>query len=210
MNARSPAEPGKLRDRLREATAAAILDAAEDVFAERGLSAAHMNEIAARAGVAVGTLYNHFKDRDALLMTLLDARRDALLEVMDQFLEQPSSGSFETDLKELMRRMGGYFDEHRRFHHILHQLDYGIHQANYPVTAQRAPYMKKEMLVRLDKLMKRGLKLKALRPEMAEHYPTLLLGILRSLRMRLVELDRPDEKLPIDEVVRFFIKGAGV
>jgi AcrR family transcriptional regulator len=208
MNARSP-EPIKLRDRLREATSAAILDAAEQVFAERGLSAAHMNEIAARAGVAVGTLYNHFKDRDALLKTLLDARRAGLLAVMDEFLEQPSSGNFSRDLDELMRRMVGYFDQHRRFHNILHQLEYGLHQANYPATACGAPLMKREMHLRLDKLMKRGLKLKALRPEMANYYPSLLLGIVRSLRTRLIELERGDEALPIEELVRFFMHGAG-
>jgi AcrR family transcriptional regulator len=168
-----------------------------------------MNEIATRAGVAVGTLYNHFKDRDALLTALLEARRAGLLAVMDEFLEQPSSGNFSRDLEELMRRMGGYFDQHRRFHHILHQLEYGLHQANYPGTASGAPAMRREVHVRLDKLIKRGLKLKALRPEMAEYYPTLLLGIVRSLRTRLIELDRGEDPLPIDELVRFFMHGAG-
>lgn len=204
MNARSSG----LRARLREVTAGAILDAAEEVFAERGLAAAHMNEIASRAGVAVGTLYNHFKDRDTLLSELLEVRRDGLLAVMDEFLAQPSSGDFGADLKELMTRMGGYFDHHRRFHQILHQLDY-CHTGSFPSTAEGAPRMRKEMHARLEKLIKRGLKTKALRPELAEHYPALLLGILRSLRMRLMDLGRTDEKLPIDEVVRFFMQGAG-
>jgi AcrR family transcriptional regulator len=208
MNARSP-EPVKLRDRLREATSAAILDAAEQVFADHGLTAAHMNEIATLAGVAVGTLYNHFKDRDALLTALLDARRAELVAVMDEFLEQPSSGNFSLDLEELMRRMGGYFDRHRRFHNILHQLESGVNQANYPGTAGGAPVMRREMHLRLEKLIKRGLKLKALRPEMADYYPTLLLGIVRSLRMRLIELGRGEEPLPVDQVVRLFMRGAG-
>src|SRR5437879_6605361 len=104
MNARSPSEtkPSKLRSRLREQTATAILEAAEQVFADQGLAASHMNDIAALAGVAVGTLYNHFKDRDALLSALLEMRRSGLLAVMDEFLAQPSSGDFGADLKELV------------------------------------------------------------------------------------------------------------
>ena len=48
-----------------------MLVAAEDVFAEAGLAKAHVEDIARRAGVAVGTLYNYYKDRDALLAAVL-------------------------------------------------------------------------------------------------------------------------------------------
>jgi AcrR family transcriptional regulator len=211
MNANSPSEPKvqNLRTRLREATSAAILDAAEETFATKGLSVATMNDIAAAAGVAVGTLYNHFKDRDALLAALLQDRRADLLDVMDGYLDQPSSGDFATDLKGLVHSIGGYFEQHRRFHVILHQLDYGLNSAHYPATANCSPQMREEMHLRLEKLIKRGVKMKALRPEIAEYYPTLLLGMLRSMRVRLSELGRFDEKLPLDEIVRFFMQGAG-
>ena len=64
---------------------AALLAAARAVFREQGL-AAQMDDIAARAGLGVGTLYRHFPTRDALLevMTLeryhrvLDEARAAL------------------------------------------------------------------------------------------------------------------------------------
>ena len=197
-----------MRSRQREATAAAILDAAEEELAKRGLNTATMNDIAAAAGVAVGTLYNHFKDRDALLAALLQERRAGLIAVMEEFLEQPSSGDFATDLRALVNLMGGYFEKNRRFHMILHQLEFGLNTAAYPETAACTPKMKAEMHLRLDKLIKRGVKMKALRPELAEYYPTLLLGMMRSMRFRLVELGRSDERLPLDEVVHFFMHGA--
>jgi AcrR family transcriptional regulator len=197
-----------LRTRLREATAAAILDAAEEVFADQGLNAAHMNDIAARAGVAVGTVYNHFKDRDALLAALLHERRQEMLQVMDEFLELPSSGNFHDDLLELMHRTGGFLDRHQRFHQILHQCDLPQNLAGYPETAAQFPKKKGEIHARFEKLIKRGLKQKALRPELADYYPSLLMGILRSARQRQSDIGG-DEHLPIDEVVRFFIQGAG-
>ena len=83
MNRRSPDErqppPQSLRERFRETTLQAVLTAAEDVFADAGLHAGHMGEIAERAGVAVGTLYNHFADREALLAGLSDARYAEML-----------------------------------------------------------------------------------------------------------------------------------
>ncbi len=210
MNARSPSEPkgqSSLRSRLREQTAAAILDAAEELFAEQGLANAHMNDIAARAGVAVGTLYNHFKDRDALLAALLEARRGDLLARMDAFLERPSSGDFRADLRGFVQQMGKFFEEHPRYHVLLHRLEWGLNQGTYPETAACAPAMKKELYVRIDKLMKRGIKHKALRPELSDYYAYLLMGMLRSMRLYNVDNNVTD-RWPIDEIVRFFMEGA--
>jgi len=49
----------------------AILDAALAVFAERGYEAARLDDMAARAGVAKGTLYLYFKDKEALFEALV-------------------------------------------------------------------------------------------------------------------------------------------
>lgn len=78
LDSRTRNKPQRLKERLREVTSAAILQAAEDVLLDQGL-AAPMELIAARAGVAVGTLYNHFKDRKALVSSLLQKHRDQLM-----------------------------------------------------------------------------------------------------------------------------------
>jgi AcrR family transcriptional regulator len=211
MNGRSSSDTKapNLRSRLREATTVAIIDAAEELFADNGFAAAHMNDIAAKAGVAVGTLYNHFTDRDTLLAALIETRRTELLEVMDQFLAQPSSGDFRTDLTALVDLMGDFFERHRRFHVIMHRLEWGLHQGNFPATAACAPAMKREMYVRVDKLIKRGLKQKVLRPELSDYYAYLLMGIFRSIRLHQLEND-VGARMPLDEIVRFFMQGAGV
>jgi AcrR family transcriptional regulator len=212
MNARSPSETKtqSLRSRLKEATAAAIIDAAEELFADKGLGAAHMNDIAAVAGVAVGTLYNHFQDRDALLSALIETRREELLEVMDEFLARPSSGDFRTDLTAMVELMGQFFERHRRFHVIMHRLEWGLHQGNFPATAACAPEFKREMHARIDKLIKRGLKQKVLRPQLADYYAYLLMGLFRSIRLQQLTSESTDAKMPLDEIVRFFMEGAGV
>jgi TetR/AcrR family fatty acid metabolism transcriptional regulator len=49
-----------------------ILDAAIDVIAENGFFNARINEIAQRAGVADGTVYLYFKNKDHILRTAID------------------------------------------------------------------------------------------------------------------------------------------
>ncbi len=56
-----------------------VLDAAECLFAERGVSEVSMDEVAAAAGVGKGTLYRRFGDRSGLAMAVLDAH-DRLLQ----------------------------------------------------------------------------------------------------------------------------------
>ncbi|MGB8931235.1 MAG: TetR/AcrR family transcriptional regulator [Anaeromyxobacteraceae bacterium] len=77
---------GRLRERLREETASVILAAAEQVIGEDGLHAARMERIAARAGVSVGTVYNYFADRAALVQSLFDSRAAGMQEHLDRAL----------------------------------------------------------------------------------------------------------------------------
>ncbi|HXU73286.1 MAG TPA: TetR/AcrR family transcriptional regulator [Polyangia bacterium] len=196
-----------MRERQREQTSAAILDAAEESFAEKGLANAHMNDIATRVGVAVGTLYNHFKDRDSLLAALLENRRAELLARIDAFLDR-APGTFRDDLAGFVGEMGAFFEQHSRFHIILHRMEWGLNQDSYPATAACAPEMKRELFLRMEKLMRRGVKQKALRPQLAEYYAYLLMGIMRSIRLYHVD-NNVEGYMPLDEVVRFFMEGAG-
>src|SRR3954466_1530914 len=108
-----------LRQRIRETTTQAILAAAEEVFADKGLHAAHMGEIAALAGVAVGTLYNHFADREALLTGPMTARRAELLARVDAALDETAGRPFRESLRALLVAKLSHFQEHRKFFHIL-------------------------------------------------------------------------------------------
>ena len=85
------AAPARLRDRLREQTHAAILDAAERTVTEHGTALAHIDAIAATAGVSVGTLYNHFTDRDALVAAVIRDRRSVLLGHLDALVADPQT-----------------------------------------------------------------------------------------------------------------------
>ena len=89
-------EPRQARAR---ATVSFVLDAAAQVFAERGY-AATTNEIAARAGVSIGTLYQYFADKDALLVALAKRHLDeAQAQLQSVLADAPA------DPDQLVRRV---------------------------------------------------------------------------------------------------------
>jgi AcrR family transcriptional regulator len=53
-------------------TVAAVLKAAAQVFTSRGYAATTTNHIAERAGVSIGSLYEYFPNKDALLVALME------------------------------------------------------------------------------------------------------------------------------------------
>jgi AcrR family transcriptional regulator len=59
--------------RRKEARPQEILEAALSVFAEKGLSAARMDDIAARAGVTKGTIYLYFPSKNDVFKALLSS-----------------------------------------------------------------------------------------------------------------------------------------
>ena len=59
-----------------------ILDAAERVFAQRGFFAAKVADIAREAGVADGTIYLYFKNKDDLLISLFESRMERVNRIL--------------------------------------------------------------------------------------------------------------------------------
>lgn len=69
-------QPGRRWQRRKEARPAEIVEAALEVFAEKGFSAARIDDVAARAGISKGTLYLYFASKEELFKAVV---RQALL-----------------------------------------------------------------------------------------------------------------------------------
>jgi AcrR family transcriptional regulator len=71
-------------ERRRELTRTALIESAAEVFAERGLHAASLDEIAARAGFTRGAIYSNFGSKDELLLAVLDWHNRRSLEAFTE------------------------------------------------------------------------------------------------------------------------------
>src|SRR5258708_36783938 len=67
----------------------AIIEAALDEFIARGFAATRLDDVAQRAGVAKGTIYLHFRDKEALFQELI---RSALVPLIGRLAVPPPAG----------------------------------------------------------------------------------------------------------------------
>ena len=112
----------------------AILDAALDEFSARGFAAARMDDVAAKAGVAKGTIYLYFKDKEALFQELVrtslvpivgglkipegvEVSVRVLLEAFADTLVREVLDTRRADLIRLVIAEGGRFPQLADFHY---------------------------------------------------------------------------------------------
>jgi AcrR family transcriptional regulator len=189
---------------MRVATTEAILAAAEQIIVEQGMDGVCIGDIASRAGVAVGTLYNHFRDREALLGALMGQRRAELLVRVEASLEAGRGGGFEARLSALANSFFAHFDEHRELLRILLE-----QQGDCPAAA-KAARERDPLHARVEQLMKVGLRDSALdRAQSASFYASLFMGMVKACLLELSGGARQKNGEPPAEVVtRIFLQGA--
>lgn len=201
--------PGLLRERLRREVATAIANAAEEVFAAEGLHAAHVEQIARRAGVAVGTLYNYYKDRDALLAALMRTRREELFAEFDAAQKAVQGGTIREQLHAFARTKVQFLAAHRTYFRILFEGELTRTQSTYPTATLEYERSLRGFFDRVEALIQRGVDSGELRTENADLDGWLLGGMIRSLSVREFRENRRCEARDIDHLVDVFLKGAG-
>jgi AcrR family transcriptional regulator len=86
-----------------------VLRAALDLFCERGIEPTSMDSIARASGVSKATIYNHWPDKEALLMEVVE-----IIHGLDRPPEHIDSGELLTDLTWILtRKPPGEFDAER-------------------------------------------------------------------------------------------------
>jgi AcrR family transcriptional regulator len=74
----------------------AIIDAALDEFVARGFAATRLDDVAKRAGVAKGTIYLHFKDKESMFEELI---RTAIVPLISRLVPSSVTGSIRDALE---------------------------------------------------------------------------------------------------------------
>jgi AcrR family transcriptional regulator len=88
--------PGATRgERRRAQTRSHLLDAAQTLFAKKGVEATAIAEITEEADVGFGSFYNHFQSKDelaeAVLAEALEDQRNSLFELIDPVTDPAES-----------------------------------------------------------------------------------------------------------------------
>jgi AcrR family transcriptional regulator len=89
-----------------------ILEAALDLFRERGFEQATMREIAARAGVATGLAYYYFESKNAIVLAFYHRAKDDLAVLVERVQTEKRLGP---RLQAIIEAKFSYFTPNRAF-----------------------------------------------------------------------------------------------
>ena len=135
-----------------------IKESAISLFSEKGYSATTMRQIARRAGLASGSLYNHLKRKSDLL---LDIHRDFIDEIIEKTrFHQGDEETCEEKLREVFRTfMKAIFENKLSFKVLLEQ------ETFLPAPAKKEVVRNVQLLRHgIEKIIKKGIEQGELRP----------------------------------------------
>lgn len=92
----------KPRQGRAQATVTAILEASAHILVEHGHGALNTNQIAERAGVSIGSLYQYFPNKEAVMTELIRQKRERMLTGLDAALGDTRTDHFETALDAVL------------------------------------------------------------------------------------------------------------
>ena len=101
-------EPGggwrrRPRQARSQATATALLTAAEELFSQHGFNATTTEDIARRAGTGIGSLYDYFPNKVAIGLALLESHSGRLAETARRNFVSHSAQTLEDSLPRVVR-----------------------------------------------------------------------------------------------------------
>lgn len=187
-----------MRTQLRETVRLRILDAAEELIAARGVSRAGLAQIAKRAGVAVGTLYNYFTDRDDLVRALFESRRAVVRAQLRAATAIGKELAFEPRLRRFVQELLEVCERHRRF------LKMAIESEHARLSPSTTP---QDIHAALFEIVEAGVAEKAVARPHAALLPVLIAGALKAVILRRSQEDRPFVE-EAGAIVSIFLEGA--
>ena len=201
-----------LRERLRESTRDAILDAAAKSFNAGGAGAVRMEDIAAGAGIAVGTLYNYFNDRQTLVASLLQSRTQRLLDALDAAADagmsagRPTAATVGAELQQFVATLVAHWDANRILLTLM--IEDLLQRGADAHAVHREHTVATQLLARARKLMARGIAAGVLHPADTGVYAAMLLGMVRGVVTTSLVGGEAGFAHQSDEIVRVFVRGA--
>ena len=186
-----------------------VLASARRLFLERGFAGASVDDIAAGANVSKATVYSNFRDKDDLLLALIEQVSDAAGEIVARTLSPLDEAG---DLEPRLRRVGSALVAGVLQAPVLQLRRLAIAEgARAPEVAraywERAPGLS---LARLEAAFRRLIEIGELDGSgdprtAAEHFAYALVGPLQDRALLAPEAEAPDVEAHVSAVVKRFL-----
>jgi AcrR family transcriptional regulator len=196
-----------VRDYARSAYTGAILDAAERLFLRVGYHDAKMADLAAEAGVAVGTLYNYFASKDEVFGSLAARSREELFVVLERCLDEKNPLD---RLRALVEQSFAYAEDHGALLAIYMQLGAVSELQIRSAGGESAEQGFDKFLVLVESLFRDGVKAKLVRKDIP--VASLAAAFAGAMNATLYKWIRSERAYSLvgraDPMLRLFLEGA--
>jgi AcrR family transcriptional regulator len=184
------------------------MDAAREVFAERGLNDARVADIAERAGASYGSFYHYFDSKEALFREIADDVAAELSAPVEEIILPRGSA---TPQDRLRQAIALYYDTYSKQAALLGAVEQAARLDDHVRTARRKSQHESTAQVAesIELLQRRGLADPHLDPEVAA-------TALGAMTYRFAELWLADKDIDcdydvaVDTVTRLFVNALGL
>ena len=182
---------------------AAIVDAVVHVLTHEGAERLTMDRVATEAGVAKGTLYSYFQDKQDLIAAAVEAKLEPLRVEIATVLDSSDLGPRDR-LIEVLRRYLHFFD---REHDVLRVLLFERHKSHHPVERHQSSRYR-AIVDRMERLIAQGVACGEFRPvDPAKVGPMIIDASLSVVIRRLAEGQRAGVDEDLELLVGVFLRG---
>ena len=94
----------------------AILEATKQLFVVKGLTSLNINQVADRAGVGVGSLYEYFANKEALVKGLIEQFAERIEADLNSVFNDRGDDDLDRRLSRLVRVIVDVYDQDSDFH----------------------------------------------------------------------------------------------
>jgi AcrR family transcriptional regulator len=190
-----PLSPRKAPRQARaQVTHDAILEAATHIIARGGLAAFNTNAVAERAGVSIGSLYQYFPNKDALMVALITQQQTRQLDTLMAAVGAVGDGPLKTVVRALVQAA---MQHHRDDSLLASAIDH--EEARLPVDELLDGYLDRSGALVAALL---GRFAGEIRPIEAQHAARTLPALVRAVTDAWANLSPPQLDVAEDEAVR--------
>jgi AcrR family transcriptional regulator len=114
--------PRKLPKQERsQATVEAILTATTRILTEKGYDQLTTNRVADLAGISIGSLYQYFPNKEALIFSLADHHAHEMAQIAQQHLEGIEDSPIMDVLRQIVKAVLAAHAVNPKLYHVLHE-----------------------------------------------------------------------------------------
>ncbi|GGD03079.1 TetR family transcriptional regulator [Pontibacillus chungwhensis BH030062] len=127
-----------------------IIDAAVEVIAENGYHSSQVSKIAKKAGVADGTIYLYFKNKEDILVSLFQEKMGQFIEKIEEDIKTKSNAK-----EKLLAMINTHYGLLSQDHHLAIVTQLELRQSNKDLRLKINDVLKRYLLV-IDHIVEEG------------------------------------------------------